>query len=146
MTLVKWNRPATQYPVYSRLLDNFFNDDLDFFTPRFKSSMPAVNVIEEKDNFLIEVAAPGLNKNDFKINLDNGVMNIETTREEKKEEVEKNFTRREFCYDSFSRSFTLPDSVDSSKIEANYNDGVLKVSLPKKEEARVKPIREIKIS
>ena len=146
MAIVKWNRPTNQYPVYSRFFDNFFNDDLDFFSPRFKSNVPAVNVLEDKDNFTIEVAAPGMNKKDFKVNLDNGIITIETSREEKKEQEEKNFTRREFSYDAFSRSFTLPESVDSSKIDATYTDGVLKVNLPKKEEARVKPVREIKIS
>ncbi|MBT5528736.1 MAG: Hsp20/alpha crystallin family protein [Cytophagia bacterium] len=94
----------------------------------------------------MEVAAPGLKKNDFNVKLDNDVITIETKTEEKEMKEEMNFTRREFNYSSFSRSFTLPDSIESSKIDAKYEDGVLKVMLPKKEEAKVKALREIKIS
>jgi len=144
MAIVKWTKPETNMPVFSRMLENFFNDD-DLFTPRFTKRVPEVNVMEENEKFTIEVAAPGLKKDDFKINLDNNVITIEAIREQKNEENNKNYTRREFCYDSFTRSFTLPDSVDHEKIDAKYNEGVLNVYLPKKEEAKVKPARSIKI-
>lgn len=146
MTLVKWNRPSNYYPAYSKFFDNFFENDLDLFSPKAKNSLPAVNVVESKEEFVIEVAAPGLKKKDFNVKLDNDVITIETKSEEKEVKEEMNFTRREFNYSSFSRSFTLPDSIDSSKIDAKYEDGVLKVMLPKKEEAKVKALREIKIS
>ncbi|MBT3303250.1 MAG: Hsp20/alpha crystallin family protein [Bacteroidetes bacterium] len=146
MTLVRMNKPSNYYPAYSKFFDNFFENDRDFFTPKAKNNLPAVNVVESKEEFVIEVAAPGLKKNDFNVKLDNDVITIETKTEEKEMKEEMNFTRREFNYSSFSRSFTLPDSIESSKIDAKYEDGVLKVMLPKKEEAKVKALREIKIS
>jgi HSP20 family protein len=145
MTLVKWNRPNNYYPTYSRFFDNFFND-LDFYTPKAAKSEASVNVIENKDDFVIELAAPGLNKKDFNIKLDNDVLSIEVNKEEKEVKEKANYTRREFNYASFSRSFNMPESIDSSKIDANYTDGVLRINLPKKEEAKVQPMREIKIS
>ncbi len=145
MAIVRFNRPDDNSPVFSRFLENFFNEDQDFFSPRITKRVPAVNVSEDNDKFVIEVAAPGMKKDDFNINLDNNVITIEAQREVKNEEKDGNYTRREFCYDSFSRSFTLPESINSDKIDAKYVDGVLNVHLPKKEEAKQKPARQIKI-
>jgi HSP20 family protein len=98
--------------------------------------VPAVNVTENKDDYAVSVAAPGMKKNDFKIGVEGNMLTISCEKEESKEEKEKKYTRKEYNYSSFSRSFTLPDDVIKSKIEATYDDGVLNVRLPKSEEAK----------
>jgi HSP20 family protein len=105
-----------------------------------------VNVLEDAENFKIEVAAPGLNKNDFRINLENNLITISCNKEMKHDEKDERYTRREFCFTSFQRTFTLPESIVGDKITAKYEDGVLSVVLPKREEARQKPAREISIN
>lgn len=130
------------------LVDEFFGSDLmnNFFENQTGINVPAVNIIEGNEDFKIEVAAPGLNKKDFKIDLDRNVLTVSSEKkEEKKEKDEDKFMRREFSYSSFSRSFTLPDSVDEDKVSANHQDGVLTVTIPKKEEARPRPPRQIDI-
>ncbi len=97
---------------------------------------PAVNITEDKDDFKVSLAAPGMKKSDFNIDLQGNILTISAEREEKKEEKEENYTRKEYNFSSFSRSFTLPDEVNKEKIEATYVDGVLNLSLPKKEEAK----------
>jgi len=130
------------------LLEDFFNDSFltRFFNWDEYKTIPAVNIIEGKDEYKIEVAAPGLSKEDFKVELDGNVLTISSEKEQKKEEKDENVLRREFCYSSFRRSFTLPDDVNIEKIKASHNDGILTVTLPKKEEAKAKPVKEIKIS
>lgn len=132
------------------LLNEFFNDDLfdNFFgiIPTFKNSLPTVNIIEEKDNYRLEIAAPGLDKEDFKIDLHNDVLTISAEKKEENENKNKKFLRREFSYCSFKRSFTLPDTVDVDKIEAKHKNGILTITIPKKEEAKEKEPRTIKIS
>ena len=107
-----------------------------------------MNIKEDNDNFLIDMAAPGMKKDDFKINYDNGYLTISSERKEEKNVGEDDkYTRREFNYQSFQRTFNVPeDMVDSNKIQAKYNEGILHVSLPKKETAKVQPVKEIKIS
>lgn len=144
MTLVKFNRNY-ETPSLPTFFDNFFNDELDFFVPKNTGVEPSVNVIEEENKFMIEVAAPGMNKKDFKVNVDKDVLTIEAGKEERKEEKKKNYTRKEFFVSSFKRSFTLPESIDSNKIDARYENGILEILLPKKEEAKT-PARVIKIS
>jgi len=99
-------------------------------------TVPAVNVMEDKDAFTIKVAAPGLEKKDFNIDVDGNMLTISCEKEEKTEEKDKRHTRFEYNFSSFSRSFTLPEMVVTDKIEAVYNNGELKVMLPKKEEAK----------
>jgi len=140
MTLIKWQHrnPLTD------MVNNLFDNDLgDFFGKRF--SDPAANIIENNDSFGLDIAAPGMNKEDFKINLENNILTISTELEDEKREEGKNYTRKEFYYGSFNRSFTLPKTVDLDKITAEYENGILKVVLPKKEEARVDIRKEIKI-
>mgnify|MGYP006297700639 CR=1 FL=1 len=132
-------------------IDRFFNNDLmDWGQNNFSStntSLPAVNVKETEDDFMIEVAAPGMKKKDFKINYHNNVLTISSERQEEKDDKDDNYSRREFSYQSFQRSFTVPQqSVDGDKIEASYNDGILSIKLPKREEIKPKPAKEIKIS
>lgn len=128
------------------IFDDFFNTDLarDFFSN--ERSTPAVNVSEDDNKFTIDVAAPGLDKNDFKVNVENNVLTISSEKEEKDEDKGKNFMRKEFSYTSFSRSFTLPDNVKDDKIKATHKDGVLSVEVPKSEASKSRPGREIKIS
>jgi len=132
--------------------DNFLSKELmDWGSNNFSSTdttLPAVNVKETDDAFEIEVAAPGMTKKDFKVNLENNILSISSERkEEKKEEEKGRFTRREFSYQSFQRSFTIPENmVKGDKISARYNDGLLCIHLPKVEAAKPKPAREITIS
>ena len=129
-------------------VEEFFNHELPYSWNRNWAtiSTPAVNIVESKDEFRIEVAAPGLTKEDFKINLENDQLTISANKEVKKEENEETYTRREFSYSSFSRSFTLPETVDSEKIKASHQDGVLTIHVPEKEEAKPKPAREIAVA
>jgi HSP20 family protein len=134
---------------FPSLVDELFGRDVFpgfFFDVEKRMTVPAVNIIEGKDDFRIEVAAPGLDKNDFRIDLENNVLTISSEKEEKAESSEERVMRREFHYSAFSRSFTLPNSVDAEKISAKHTDGILKVTIPKREEAKVKPAREIKVS
>jgi len=97
---------------------------------------PAVNITENKDNFLVSVAVPGMKKSDFNINVEGNMLTISSEKEESKDDTNDLYTRKEYSYLSFSRSFTLPDDVNKEKIEAIYEEGLLKLNLPKKEEAK----------
>ena len=99
-------------------------------------TIPAVNIVENKDDYKISVAAPGLKKTDFNIDVDGNTLTISSEKEESKEEKDARHTRKEYSYSSFSRSFTLPETVKQDNIEAVYEEGVLKVTLPKKEDAK----------
>ena len=137
--------------LFPSIIDRFFNNDLmDWTNSNFSStntSLPAVNVKESEDEFTIEVAAPGMTKKDFNISFHNNVLTISSEKKEEKEDKDDNYARREFAYQSFQRSFTVPqNSVDGDKIQASYNDGILNIKLPKREEIKPKPAKEIKIS
>ncbi|HEX2395098.1 MAG TPA: Hsp20/alpha crystallin family protein [Bacteroidales bacterium] len=138
-------RTSTAWP---NLVEEFLNGEIfpRFFENETRRSLPAVNIVEGKDDYRIEVAAPGLHKEDFKINLDNNVMTVSSEKEEKQEGNEDKVMRKEFSYYSFSRSFTLPDTVNADKITATHKDGILQIMIPKKDDAKVKPSRDIKIS
>ena len=140
MNLVKFN----QYPTFTDLLENIERNFLGR-VDEYTGDVPAVNIKEEKDKFVLEMAAPGMKKDDFQINLDNYQLTISSEKKEEKKEKEDNYTRREFLYSSFSRSFTLPKTVDIEKIKADYKNGILSVVLPKKEE-EAKLTKQIKIS
>ena len=99
-------------------------------------NVPAVNITENKDEFMVSLAIPGMKKEDFNIDIEGNMLTISSEKEESKEEKDEKYTRKEFNYSSFSRSFSLPDEVNMEKIDARYVDGVLKLSLPKKEEAK----------
>lgn len=133
-----------QNPYFPTLSD-FFKDS--YLNDSDWSTSPAVNIAENKEGFRIEVAAPGLGKDDFKINVEKRVLEISSEKENTKEEgsEEDRYHRREFYYSSFKRTFTLPSYADVDNISANYKDGVLSVTVPKKEEAKEKPAREISI-
>jgi len=138
------------FPTLSNWLDDIFNRDLvpSVFTSNFNTgiTLPKVNIKETANDFAVEMAVPGLKKSDFQIDIDNQVLSISTETKEDNERKEENYTRREFGYSSFKRTFTLPESVNADKINASYNEGILSILLPKKEEAKQKPARSIKIS
>jgi HSP20 family protein len=137
--------------TYPSFMDDFFGSDrypTRYHNNGFKS-LPAVNISEGENEFTVEVAAPGLEKKDFKIDLENDVLTIasvrEDNKEDKKEETNDQYTRREFAYCNFSRSFNLPDSIDADNISAAHKNGILNVSIPKKEEAKAKPAKQIAV-
>lgn len=132
MSLIKWNEPTKL--MKRNWVENFFADTDDFlksFNLDMNADMPAVNVKEENDAFIIDVAAPGLKKEDFKVEVDRGVLMISATTEEKKEEKTDEFKRQEFSYRNFKRSFWLPESVMTDKIDARYENGILELKIPK---------------
>jgi HSP20 family protein len=108
-------------------------------------NVPAVNITEQKNEYKVELAVPGMKKDDFKIDVDGNMLTISSEKEESSEEKEKKFTRKEYSYSSFSRSFTLPEEINLDKIEAKYEDGVLRLSLPRKEEARISSAKHIAV-
>ncbi|MBC3846624.1 Hsp20/alpha crystallin family protein [Winogradskyella echinorum] len=139
----------SNFPLFSNWLDDIFNRDLpSVFTSNFNTgiTLPKVNIKETADAFLVEMAIPGLKKSDFQVDLENQVLSISTEMKKENEQQEGNFTRREFGYSSFKRTFSLPESVNEDQINATYKDGILGILLPKKEEAKQKPPRTIKIS
>jgi HSP20 family protein len=113
--------------------NNWFEND--FFNGK-SMNVPAVNITDNKDDFVVSLAVPGMKKDDFNINVEGNMITISCDKEEKIEEKDSRYTRKEYNYSSFSRSFTLPDEIMKEKIEARYEDGVLKLMLPKKEEAK----------
>ncbi len=131
------------------VFNDFFEPWNEWFQDGFKNkamTMPRVNITDEKDNYALSVAAPGLHKSDFKIDVDGNMLTISAQKEENKENKEDNFTRREYNYSSFSRSFTLPEEVVQDKIEATYDGGVLKLKLPKTEKAIKSSQKSIPVS
>lgn len=145
MTLVKFNperKNSALMPGFSDVFESIFNDT--FFSDRMVSRVPAVNISESQDHFHIELAAPGLKKEDFKLNLDRHQLNISVEQSSESKGQEKNYNKREYCYTSFVRSFTLPESADHNQIQAGYTDGVLKIDIAKKEEAK-SIVRQIEI-
>jgi len=148
------SRPGREpFPTIPSLFEDFLMRDwLDSNHGNWKSTgstLPAVNVGETNDAFLIEVAAPGMKREDFHVELDNHMLTISSEREDRKEDASKDgqYTRREFSYQSFRRSFSLPENkVEGDKISARYQDGILYITVPKKEEAKVKPPKQISVS
>lgn len=147
MSLIKRNEANWLPSVF----DDMFKADWLGGTTNVNSigtSIPAVNIQESDDNFMVEVAAPGKTRKDFKIELDNDILTISSEEKKENETTEKNgrYTRKEFSYSNFKRAFSLPETVDNEKIAASYENGVLVINLPKKEEAKVQAKRMIEIS
>ncbi len=144
MTLITYNN---RFP---RFFDDFFTKTLDQrWNNNISTSLPAVNVKETEGGFELEVAAPGLKKEDFKVELNKDVLTISSEKEYKNEEKDQEgkYTKREFKYQSFQRSFRLPEGVvNGEKIQAKYENGILYLSLPKREEAKPKAARLIDVA
>jgi HSP20 family protein len=137
MTLVKFkkNDGNALMPGFNDIFESIFNDT--FFSEQVVSRVPAVNVSETENKFLIDMAAPGLKKEDFKISVDRDQLTISVEQKVENQETLKRYNKREFSYNSFVRSFTLPEIADYEKIDANYNEGILRVEIAKQEEAKV---------
>ncbi|MFD0764868.1 Hsp20/alpha crystallin family protein [Mucilaginibacter lutimaris] len=144
MTLVKFNNGLKNnaYPFFNDVFDSLLNDS--FISDKLVARVPAVNIAENENEFHIELAVPGLKKEDFKINLDKNILTISAEKKAEANAETKKYSKREYSYNSFVRSFTLPDSVDHSKIEADYADGILKLTVAKREEAKFQT-REIAV-
>ena len=131
------------------LFDDFFrpwnalfdNDSLNMRS----INVPAVNITEDPNQYLLSLAAPGMKKEDFKIDVDGNMLTISSEKEENKEEKNKKFTRKKYSYSSFSRCFSLPEEIKQENIDAKYEDGVLKISLPRKEEAKKPSVKKIAV-
>lgn len=154
MTLVVRKRNGNLVPsLVSDFFDTnrFFNRDLmdfdeDLLDTGSLVALPEANIIENGKDYKIELAAPGLEKKDFKIEVEDGVLSISAEKEEERKEERENYKRREFSYNSFTRSFILPENLIADKIDAKYDNGILRISLPKKELTISKPRKEIKVS
>ncbi len=145
MTLVKFNpakHTSSVNPWFSDVFESVFNDSI--LTDRLVSRVPAVNIAETDGDFQIELAVPGLKKEDFKINVDKNILSISAEKKSESTPEGKKYSKREYSYTSFVRSFTLPETIDHSKIDAAYTDGILKLTVAKKEEAKIQS-REIAV-
>ena len=127
-------------------MSDLFNDDLFPSLQNRSSSMPAVNIKEDEKMYSLELAVPGINKKDLKIEINEDLLTISSESKHEAEENKDGYKRKEFSYSSFCRSFYIPENVTRDKIEASYNDGILTVGLPKQEEEKSKISRQISIS
>ncbi|TDU40121.1 heat shock protein Hsp20 [Gelidibacter sediminis] len=142
-------RSNASLPSFSSWVEDLFESGMGTgFMSNFNTGMtlPAVNIKENAEEFFLEIAVPGMKKSDFDIDVDNKILSVSSERKEDNTTEEGNYTRREFGYASFKRTFTLPDSIESDHISAKYEDGILTVHLPKKEEAKEKPAKRINVS
>lgn len=148
MTLIKFQKdPALRNRSGFPAVNDLFNDFFDgMVTSDFRRwSSPAVNISETDDEFTMQMAAPGLKKNDFKLNVDENTLTVSAEKKSESSENSKKYNRREFSFTSFSRHFTLPETVNVDAISANYEDGIMTIRLPKREEAKPKS-RQIEVS
>lgn len=149
MKLIKTNNGFT--PSYNSILDHFFTDDFLNWPATAKSrnnwgNLPATNIYEDENGYNVDLAVPGMKRDDFKIELKDDTLTISSQRKDEKVESKDKYTRKEFNYSSFTRSFKLPENIiDGNSISAKYEAGVLKLSIPKKEEAKPQPTRMIEI-
>lgn len=125
---------------------NLFDDDFFPVLSNRTTSMPAVNIRENEKSYLLELAIPGIDKKDLKIDINEDVLTISSEKKDESEESKDGYKRKEFSYTSFCRSFFIPENVNREKIEAAYKDGILNVELPKMEEEKAKLTRQVKIS
>lgn len=145
MTLVAYNNEIPN------LIESFLNKDFRQLNTNIKfnnsNTLPRINIIENNESYTIDLAAPGFNKTDFNVQLDNDVLTISLINKDgNQQEEDGTITRREFSYTPFKRAFTLPELVDCDKISAAYINGILKITIPKLEETKPQPIKQIKIS
>ncbi|MCW5907168.1 MAG: Hsp20/alpha crystallin family protein [Chitinophagales bacterium] len=147
MLTVKPENGRITFPRFSSIIDNFFENDFPHLTRNEFFKTPAlVNVKDTKESYQIEVAAPGFKKEEFSVKVDGNILTIAAESKKETETTEEKYTRKEFNFSSFSRSFTLPKTIDVTKVGAGYDNGILTVTLPKKEEAKENPQIEVKIS
>ncbi len=138
--------PTITRRTYSPFLSNLFDNDFFPVLSNRTSSMPAVNIKENEKSFFLELAVPGMEKKDLKIDINEDVLTISSESKNETEEEKDGYKRKEFSYSSFCRSFYIPENINRDKIGANYKDGILNIELPKLEEEKSKITRQIKIS
>ena len=144
--------PNNYFAPFKNALDNWMNENWNnngfacCVGNDCYQSVPAVNIKETENDYKIEVAAPGLTKEDFKLDVEDNVLTVSTQKESKNEEKNENFTRKEFSFSSFERTFTLPKTIDAENISANYQDGVMVITLPKRKDAKSKTTKTIPVS
>jgi len=151
MTLVKFKRPAGNGYITSpffpatvnELFDNLFANNWN--TEERANFVPATNIVENEKDFIIELSAPGFNKTDIKVEVEKDMLVISGEHKEEKKEEKANYTRKEFNYGSFKRSFSLPENVNTDNVEAKYENGILNIVLPKRTEEKVKAVKEVKV-
>ena len=131
--------------LFPSLMNEFFKPDWFGGMEKFENRIPAVNIKESETGFELELAIPGQKKEDFNVEIDDHVMTISMESKSEDQTSDEKYTRREFSYQSFKRSFTLPETVNEDKIEASYTDGILKFSLPKRDEVLPKPKKTVEI-
>jgi HSP20 family protein len=142
MSLIK----RTDWPRGNSLLADLFDNDRFFASPWLSGrNMPAVNIRENEKDYEVELAVPGYDKKDFEISVDNGLLTVSGEKREETEKKDDNYTRREFGFSSFSRSFNLPTNINEENIDAKYADGVLKLIIAKKQETNGKSRKQISI-
>lgn len=131
------------------VFDDFFRPWTDLFDNGGWNvrpmNVPAVNITEQPNEYLLSLAAPGMKKEDFKIDINGNMLTISSEKEENKEEKNKKFTRKEYSYSSFSRCFSLPEEIKQENIDAKYADGILTITLPRKEEAKKPAVKKIAV-
>ena len=127
------------------LLSDFFDDDAFLQSSMGRRSMPSVNIKETEKSYELEMAAPGYKKNDFNISIDNNMLTVSAERKQEQEQTEDHYTRREFGYESFSRSFNLPSNTSEEDINARYEEGILKLSINKKDSGNSKSKKAITV-
>jgi len=130
----------------SPFMTGMFDVDMDLLPARLGVTVPSANFTEIEKEYTIELAAPGLSKKDFTIEMENDLLTISAEKEEEKNEKENGFTKKEYSFNTFSRSFTLPENAKSEKIDAKYENGILTINVPKKELTPQKPRKEIPVS
>lgn len=145
--LIKWPFGNDIFPSVKNLLNEFWMDTPEFFNRMINTgtTLPAANFKENDQTYEIELAVPGMSKEDLKIGLENNRLTVSAEKKAEKEEKEKDYTRREFSFSSFSRSFSLPENVNQDAVNASYADGVLHLSVPKLAEVKAPAAREIAI-
>ena len=129
------NKPSALSRVYNPFDNLFRNNFWDTLSPELTATNPSVNIKESKSEYLIEMAAPGMKRDDFNIDIENNLVTIWCERETEDKDEDENFSRREYNYSSFSRSFTLPQNAKTEKVTARYKDGMLTLNIPKNSEA-----------
>lgn len=150
MTLIKWSNPSTGLekqnlltPSMENLFSTFFGNNLS--SGDYAGYVPSVNITENESSYSIEASAPGFEKKDFSIQVEDGVLTIMGEHKHETKTQDKQFVRKEFNYGSFTRSFNLVDLVDEDKIDAKYENGILKIELPKNEKTKAKNLKKIEI-
>jgi HSP20 family protein len=140
MTLTKWNNKPTN-SIFDRTLDNFLNNDFGLLSTNHAQNIPAVNIQENETEYRIELAVPYLKKEDIKVRFNNGLLSISAEQKQEVEDKKDNYTHREFSYQNFKRNFKLPEIINEEAIDAKYEEGVLKVIIPKEKKLSLKDVK-----